>query len=162
MSISPIGSQNVWSLPSSSQTSNWQNVLNAASSALGLSTSDLQSQLANGNSLSSIAQTQGVSQDTLIQSITSALKQNGQLSGASGSQLQQIATSIANRTPGARGHHHHHGHGAGSATESDTLLSALDGDSSTDGSASSDGSTSSGGSTSSDGSTTSQGFDLLA
>ncbi len=157
MSITPIGSQTVWSLPSSSQSSNWQNVLNAASSALGLSPSDLQTQLASGSSLSSIAQSQGVSQDTLIQSITSALKQNGQLSGASASQLQQVATSIANRTPSAQGHHHHHSHGAGGASESSTLLAALDGDSSTDGSSSS-----STDSSSSDGSSTSQGFDLLA
>ena len=72
------------------------------SSTLGLSPSALQQQLQSGQSLTQIAQAQGVSQQTLVQSISSALQQNG--STAPASQLQQIATNIANRTPGAGGH----------------------------------------------------------
>jgi hypothetical protein len=128
MSIGSIGSVNASALQqSSSVQSPWQNVLSSVSGTLGLSTSALQQQLQSGASLSSIAQTQGVSQQTLISSISSGLTQNG--SGASGTQLQQAATNIANRTPGAAGaggHHHHHGGG-----EAASLL-ATDDTSSTD------------------------------
>ena len=109
MSIGSIGSAGLWpSQQTTSAPSNWQNVLNAASGALGLSASALKQQLQSGASLSSIAQSQGVSQQTLVSSISNALTQNG--STATGSQLQQIATNIANRTPG--GHHHHPGSAA--------------------------------------------------
>ena len=131
MSVAPIGSSTIDPLQQySSSQSNWQSVLNSAASTLGLSTSALQQQLQSGQSLSSIAQAQGVSQQTLVQSISTALTQNG--SSASGSQLQQIATNIANRTPGAGGHHHHHGGGSASVEQSSasTLLAALDGSSS--------------------------------
>ena len=113
MSIGSIGSANsAWpSQQSSSTQSNWQNVMSSVSGTLGLSSSALKQQLQSGESLSSIAQAQGVSQQTLIGSIQSALTQNG--STASGSQLTQAATNIANRTPGAGGHHHHHGGGGG-------------------------------------------------
>jgi hypothetical protein len=129
MSIGSIDSSNAWSQQSGSTQTNWQNILSAASDTLGLSTSALQQQLQSGSSLTSIAQTQGVSQQTLVSSIEGALTQNG--SAATGSQLQSIATTIANRTPGSGGHHHHH---AGGAT---------DGSSSTSGSTDSTDSTSS-------------------
>jgi hypothetical protein len=83
-------------------------MLIAVSGTLGMSMSALP-QAAVRVSLRSIAQPKGVSQQSLIQSTSTALTQNG--STASGSQLQQIATSIANRTSGADGHHHHHGGG---------------------------------------------------
>jgi hypothetical protein len=113
MSIGSIGSVNsAWpSQQSSSPQNSFQNVLSSVSGTLGLSTSALQQQLQSGQSLSSIAQAQGVSQQTLIGSIQNALTQNG--STASGPQLTQVATNIANRTPGAGGHHHHHGGGGG-------------------------------------------------
>jgi hypothetical protein len=131
MSVSPIGASTTSAVqqPSSNQNTNWQNMLSAVSGMLGVSTSALQQQLHSGSSLSSIAQTKGVSQQSLIQSISAALTQNG--SAASGSQLAQIATNIANRTPGAGGHHHHHGGGGTSLTAGQssaaTLLSALEG-----------------------------------
>jgi hypothetical protein len=134
MSVSPIGASASTAVqpPSSSQNNNWQNMLSAMSGMLGMSTSALQQQLQSGSSLTSIAQTQGVSPQSLIQSISTALTQNG--STASGSQLQQIATNIANRTPGAGGHHHHHGGGGSSSaagqTAEATLLAALEGTSS--------------------------------
>jgi hypothetical protein len=117
MSLGSIGSVNgAWpSQQSSSAQSSWQNVLSSVSGTLGLSSSALQQQLQSGQSLSSIAQSQGVSQQTLIGSIQNALTQNG--STASGPQLQQAATNIANRTPGA-GHHHRHGGGGGGGVES--------------------------------------------
>ncbi len=120
MSIGSIGSvNNAWpSQQSSSAESSWQNVVSSVSGTLGLSSSALQQQLQSGQSLSSIAQSQGVSQQTLIGSIQNALTSNG--SSASGPQLQQVATNIANRTPGAghAGHHHHHGGGGGGGVES--------------------------------------------
>jgi hypothetical protein len=115
MSIGSIGSvSSAWpSQQSSSAQSSWQNVVSSVSGTLGLSSSALQQQLQSGQSLSSIAQSQGVSQQTLIGSIQNAVTWNG--SAASGPQLQQVATNIANRTPGAghAGHHHHHGGGGG-------------------------------------------------
>lgn len=117
MSIGSIGSADNWpSAQSSPAESNWQNVLAAASSTLGLSTSALQQQLRSGSSLSSIAQSQGVSQQTLVSSISAALTQNG--STATGSQLQQLATDIANRTPG--GHHRDHGETSSTGTTSNS------------------------------------------
>jgi hypothetical protein len=132
MSVVPIGSSSISTFQQSqSAQSNWQAITSSAASALGLSPSALQQQLQSGQSLSAIAQTQGVSQQSLVQSITSALTQNG--STASASQLQQIATSIANRTPGAGGHHHHHGGGGSPDTQQSvdpTLLAVLNGNSS--------------------------------
>ena len=130
MSVSPIGAGSISAVqqqPPPSQTSDWQNMLGAVSSTLGMSTSALQQQLQSGSSLSSIAQSKGISQQSLLQTISTALTQNG--STASGSQLQQIATNIANRTPGAGGHHHHHHGGAGGAsTEAQSSAStALEG-----------------------------------
>jgi hypothetical protein len=133
MSVSPIGASSTSAVqqPWSNQNNNWQKMLSAVAGTLGVSTSALQ-QLQSGSSLSSIAQTKGVSQQSLIQSISAALTQNG--SPASGSQLTQIATNIANRTPGAGGHHHHHGVGGSSSTaeqsSASTLLSTLEGGSS--------------------------------
>jgi hypothetical protein len=135
MSVGPIGASATSALqqPPSNQSGDWQNMLSAVSGTLGMSTSSLQQQLQAGSSLSSIAQTKGVSQPSLLQSITTALTENG--STASGSQLQQIATNIAHRTPGAGGHHHHHRGGGGSSSAAgesaaSALLSALDGSSS--------------------------------
>src|SRR5271155_2780811 len=98
--------------------SNWQNILTAASSALGESTSTVQQQLQSGSSLSSIASSQGVSQQSLVSAIESALQQSQGASGSnapSSAQLQQIATTIAN---GTGGHHHRHHHGGGAVGSS--------------------------------------------
>jgi hypothetical protein len=132
MSIGSIGGVNsAWpSQQSSSAQNSFQNVLSSVSGTLGLSTSALQQQLQSGQSLSTIAQSQGVSQQTLIGSIQSALTQNG--STASGPQLTQAATNIANRTPGGGGHHHHHGGGGGGGGGGIESLLASDTTSSTD------------------------------
>jgi hypothetical protein len=125
MSISAIAGQSPAQLQSS-QT-NWQNILGAASSALGMSTSALQQQLQQGQSLATIAQSKGVSTSSLVSSIAGALQQNGQVPGASAAKLQQIATNIVNRTPGTHGHHHHAGGGTGASGASGTaaILAAL-------------------------------------
>ena len=127
MSISAIAGQGAAQLQSSQQ-SNWQNILGAASSALGMSTGALQQQLQQGQSLATIAQSSGVSTSSLVSTIAGALEQNGQVTGASAAKLQQIATNIVNRTPGTHGHHHHHAGGAAAAGASGTaaILAALD------------------------------------
>jgi hypothetical protein len=132
MSIGSIGSVNsAWpSQQSSSAQNSFQNVLSSVSGTLGLSTSALQQQLQSGQSLSSIAQAQGVSQQTLVGSIQTALTQNG--ASASGAQLTQAATNIANRTPGAGGHHHHHGGGGGGGGVESLLASDTSSTDSTD------------------------------
>jgi hypothetical protein len=126
MSIGSIGGVNGTSptQQSSSAQNNWQSVLSSVSGTLGLSSSALQQQLQSGQSLSSIAKSQGVSQQTLLTSIQGALTQNG--SPATGTQLQTIASNIANRTPGADGHHHHHGGGGGGGGGIESLLSTDD------------------------------------
>lgn len=125
MSVAPIGSSSTSPLqqPAAMQ-GDWQNVLSSVSSTLGLNTGALQQELQSGQSLSSIAEAQGVSQQTLTHSITSALIQAG--STASGSQLQQIATNIADRTTGAGGHNgHHHQDTRPSASTEHSFDSAL-------------------------------------
>lgn len=101
MSITPIGPQGTWPA-GSAPTSSWQNVLTAASATLSISLSTLQQQLVAGQSLSSLAQGKGVAPDDMIASIADALRDSGRLSGASSSQLHQIATQIANRASGAQ------------------------------------------------------------
>ena len=160
MSIGAIGAQST--TQTQSPQSNWQNVLGAASSALGLSTSALQQQLQSGQSLASIAQTQGVSTSSLVSTVAGALSQSGQLSGASAGQLQQIATNRVNRTPG--GHHHHHpAGGAAGASGTAALLAALspsdDGDASATGAT---GSSSDSGASSQDPSQSGSTFDTFA
>ena len=134
MSINPLDTSSSSAYPQSSAVqSNWESMLSSVSGTLGLSTTSLQQELEAGESLSSIAQTQGVSQSTLLQSISTALTQNG--SSASGAQLQQVASSIASRTGG---HHHHGGGGGSSQSFSSTLLEALQASNSTTDPASTD------------------------
>jgi hypothetical protein len=126
MSISAIAGQSPAQLQSSQQ-SNWQNILGAASSALGMSTGALQQQLQQGQSLATIAQSNGVSTSSLVSTIAGALQQNGQVTGASAEKLQQIATNIVNRTPGTHRHHPHAGGAAASgASGTAAVLAALD------------------------------------
>ncbi|MEA2145359.1 MAG: hypothetical protein QOG59_946 [Solirubrobacteraceae bacterium] len=125
MSISAIAGQSPAQLQSSQQ-SNWQNILGAASSALGMSTGALQQQLQQGQSLATIAQSNGVSTSSLVASIAGALQQNGQVTGASADKLQQIATNIVNRTPGTHRHHHHGAASVSGASGTAAILAALD------------------------------------
>jgi transposase-like protein len=134
MSVNPIDTSSTSAYQQSAATqSNWESMLSSVSGTLGLSTTSLQQELESGESLSSIAQTQGVSQSTLLQSISTALTQSG--SSASGSQLQQVASNIASRTGG---HHHHSGGSGSSQSFSSTLLQALEASNSTTNPASTD------------------------
>lgn len=111
MSITPLSGQTPYTTqPPASPESVWHSVLSAASSTLGVSTSSLQAEVARGQSLSAIAAAQGVSSDTLLKSIETALQHNPRLAGASTSQIDKIAHAIAHRAAGTREHHgpHHH------------------------------------------------------
>ena len=148
MSVDPIGSTSAQAItPASGAPSNWQSdwedVLNAAATALGTSTTNVQEQLESGSSLGSIASTDGVSQQTLVDAVASALQQSQDGSTSNGStagggspsaQLQQVATNMVNGTAGQHHHHHHH---RGGVSPFDALsdTSATDGDGSTDGGA---------------------------
>jgi hypothetical protein len=74
--------------------------MDAASQLLGESTADLMASLQSGQSLSSIAQSKGVSQDDLVEAMASALQ--GADSNLSADQANQIATQMATQTPGAQ------------------------------------------------------------
>ena len=70
--------------------------MDAAATALGLSTSDLQTALKSGQTLNSLAQSKGVSLDTLTSAISAALsKANPSLSS---DRAQQIAHRMINGT----------------------------------------------------------------
>jgi uncharacterized protein YidB (DUF937 family) len=98
--------------------------MDAAATALGMSASDLRTALQSGQSLASIASSKGVSEDTLVAAMATAIQQANP--GISADQASKVATAIATRTPpadlpatqaatgtaAAGGHHHHHGHHA--------------------------------------------------
>ena len=71
---------------------------------LGLSSQQLQTDLQSGQTLSSLAQQQGVSSSSLLSSVEQDLQSNAPqgASSVSNSQLQQIATNIINGTPPAQ------------------------------------------------------------
>lgn len=72
--------------------------MGAAAQLLGMSTSDLGSALQSGQSLASIASTQGVNQNALVSAIAAAVK--GSNSSLTADQATQIATEMATRTQG--------------------------------------------------------------
>jgi hypothetical protein len=74
--------------------------MDAAAKALGMGASDLVSSLQSGQSLASIAQSKGVSQDGLVKAMATALQ--GADSNLSADQATEIATQMATRTPGTQ------------------------------------------------------------
>jgi hypothetical protein len=76
-------------------------VMNGAAKALGMSSSDLISALQNGQSLSSIASSKGVSQDKLVAAMATSIQQANP--GVSADQATKVATAMATRTPPAGG-----------------------------------------------------------
>jgi uncharacterized protein YidB (DUF937 family) len=104
-------------------------VMDGAAKALGMDSSDLRTALQGGQSLSSIAQSKGMTIDTVISAMAASIQQANP--GVSADQATKVATAMATRTPGgappqptdgATGtsavgghHHHHHGHKAVSA-----------------------------------------------
>ncbi len=104
---------------------------------LGVSTTDLQTARASGESLSDFATSKGISQDTLLAAVKDSITTNAPAGATplSSDQLNAMATDMVNRKPGGGGGHHHH-HGASSVQLPDSsLLSALTG---TDGTSSTD------------------------
>jgi hypothetical protein len=146
MSISAVSSGTTWQVERSHQRPprggpDREKTMQPTADLLGLSTSDLKTQLDSGKTLNDIAEAQGVSSDDLLKSIKKGL-QAGKPADApelSDAQLTEMATGIAaGKGPG--GHHGHGGHGgpppashAAAASTSDalgTLASALGVDSS--------------------------------
>jgi hypothetical protein len=89
----------------------------AVAGLLGISTSTLQSDLASGQTMASLASSKGVSSSSLISAISSVLASNAPQGGTaqSASQLAQMATNIAD---GHRGGHHHRSGGSSSSSSS--------------------------------------------
>lgn len=99
----------------------------AAANALGMSTQDLRSALRNGQTMSSLAQSKGVSADSLTSAISTAL--TGADSSLSSGKAQEIAAHmVAGPSAGAAGgaegaggaRHGHHHHSDGDAAQMDT------------------------------------------
>ena len=111
-------------------------VMDGAAKALGMSSGDLRTALQSGQGLASIAQSKGMTIDTVIAAMAASIQQANP--GVSADQANKVATAMATRTPpggapatsadsagqtlGATGttaagghHHHHHGHKAVSA-----------------------------------------------
>jgi uncharacterized protein YidB (DUF937 family) len=104
--------------------------MDGAANVLGMSSSDLRTAMQSGQSLSSIASSKGISQDTLIAAMATSIEQANP--SISADQATKVATAIAARTPGSasqapdpnssvqgagatHGHHGHHRHHAVSA-----------------------------------------------
>jgi hypothetical protein len=90
------GSQQQWGLQ---HTQRSQPSFSKTAQLLGLSSQQLQTDLQSGQTLSSLAQQQGVSSSSLLSSVEQDLKSNApqgasSISNVSSSQLQQIASSI--------------------------------------------------------------------
>jgi len=78
--------------------------LDAAASALGISTDDLSAKLQSGESLEAVAQEQGVSPDSVTQAIADDFKANNP------NATDDQANAVAQRAlEGPKAHHHHHG-----------------------------------------------------
>jgi uncharacterized protein YidB (DUF937 family) len=123
-------------------------VMDGAANVLGMSSSDLRTAMQSGQSLSSIASSKGISQDTLIAAMATSIEQANPTISAD--QATKVATAIATRTPGSaspapdpnssvqgtgttgaakhhHGHHHHHAVSAAMDSAAQTLgMSASD------------------------------------
>ncbi len=99
MTVSPLdANSSVW--PAQAQAPRTPPPMTDTAKLLGSSASQLSQDLQSGDTLSSLASQQGLSSSSLITSIESDLKANANgpqgAPALSGSQLSQIATSIAN------------------------------------------------------------------
>ena len=116
MSIGSITNSTASSVQSSQPTHHRHQLdLSNTAQLLGVSTSQLSSDLQQGDTLSSLAGSAGVSSSALLSSVEADLKTNApQGATISASQLQQMATSIINgQAPGgAHGPGRSHAHGS--------------------------------------------------
>ena len=90
------------------------NVMSAVAGELGISQSDLQSQVQSGRSLADIAKTAGISSDQLNATITGALQKAGLPAGA------DISTMASRMASHVGGHHHHKPEAAQDSTATDS------------------------------------------
>jgi energy-converting hydrogenase Eha subunit B len=131
MSISSISSTSPFAgLTTTNQSQDSTNpLLNSLSSTLGLSGSQIETDLAGGASLSSIASAQGVAQSTLLSAVQNSLSSGPGASSMSSSQLSSIANTIVNTTglppmPGSGSFGTSNGSGSSESPE-DQLFSSL-------------------------------------
>ena len=89
-----------------------QQAMGPVAQLFGESSQQLMQQLqSGGSSLSTLAQSQGVSQSSLLSAIQQGLQQaGGPASSMSSTQLANLSSTIANRV-----HHGHHHHGGAAA-----------------------------------------------
>jgi hypothetical protein len=116
-SILPLGSSPAYTYGSStSQSSDLQSVLGGVAGMLSMSPSDLQSAMKSGQSIASVAQSKGVSTDSITQYLETQIQQQRTANGQQPLD-QQTLDQAANRIVSGQGHgHHHHGHHAGSSS----------------------------------------------
>ncbi len=115
------GGQQNYGVDQSTFQSQIASTLGPVAQLFGESTSQLESDLqTQGTSLSSLAQSKGVSQSDLLSAIQQGLQQTASANGQtlSASQLTNISNRIANHT---HGHHHHH-----SQTQDSTSSQSID------------------------------------
>jgi hypothetical protein len=121
MQLDPIGTGSMSSIsgvtPTTSQspapTPFLDGTIGSIAGTLGLSTQQLQSQLASGTSLANIAQQQGVSRSSLVSSIEQTVQQNRQSAG-----LPPIDQTQLDRAVNRAVDRQHHGHRRSQATSS--------------------------------------------
>jgi hypothetical protein len=121
MSVSAVGGGNsAWYTQAQSQPA--QPEMTNTAKLFDISSSQLDQDVQSGTTLSSLASQDGVSSSSLVSAIESDLQANAPQGAQqlSSSQLQGMATNIANGTAPAGGHHgghHHHGMGMTDATQ---------------------------------------------
>jgi lambda repressor-like predicted transcriptional regulator len=113
MSVSAINGGNAW-YAQAQQSQPAQPDMSNTAKLFDLSSSQLDQDLQSGTTLSSLASQDGVSSSSLISAIESDLQANAPQGAPtlSSTQLQGMATNIANGTGPVGGHHgghHHHG-----------------------------------------------------
>lgn len=106
MNITPIGNEGVWNVGQQPLQRHHPSFTNTAS-LLGLSSTDLTSQLQSGTTLGELAQQKGVSSSGLLASVEKDLQANAPQGAPApaDSQVQQFATDLINGTrPSGDGH----------------------------------------------------------
>jgi LysM domain-containing protein len=133
-SWTPIGGQD------QPQPPNPQQMLQPVATLLGTTTQSLMSEIQSGQTLSSIASSQGISQSSLISAIEKGLQnaapQGSSQNAPSQTDLTTIAQNIANGTMPIGAHHHHRGLGEPSNSTSSNQDDNSGSDSSTTGNSS--------------------------
>jgi DNA-binding phage protein len=117
MSVNTISGASVTATSGGSFASARNNVMSAVAGQLGISQSDLQSQLKSGQSLADVAKAAGMSSEQLTDTITAALKKSNL---PAGTDVSAMATRMTNHVGGK----HHHRAAAAASSASDTSSSS--------------------------------------